>query len=372
VVHGRFTPNETWDPHDPEARGDAHEPEVDHGPTNGRPHAPPYTPPPPPKEESSSQPRWPDPVYVSELSTAGTDIEFLWDGCIAREHLTMLSALPKCGKTTLLGHLLRCTQRGEPFAGRATKECRTLIVSEESTGMWIRRRDLLGLTDHLSVLCRPMLGKPDFGDWADFIRHVEARAIKRCCDLVAFDTLTAFAPWKSENDSADIYATVTPLNRLTKAGLGVLLVHHIGKSDAGEGRAARGSTALAAAMDVLLELRRHKPEDTDDRRRVLKGLGRFEEVPDELVIRLKEDGTGYASEGDRKALAARELAEAILAALPTGPPGATADVIHGDMDQDIRPARSKVGATLLAGAEAGHWQTAGSGRKGDPRRFWRS
>jgi hypothetical protein len=309
-------------------------------------------------------------VYASELSSVGADVDFLWDGCIARGHLTMLSALMKAGKSTFLGHLLRCLQGGDPFVGRATKACRTLVVSEESPALWCRRRDALGLTDQLSVLCRPMLARPNFGDWSEFIGHVEGRAIERHCDLVIFDTISAFAPWKSENDSAEVMGTITPLNRLTRAGLAGLLIHHIGKADQSEGRAARGSTALAGAVDVLLEMRRHKPDDLTDRRRVLSGLGRFDEVPEQLVITLNEDGSGYTAEGDRRALAARELAEAIRGTLPVGPPGTKADDVHKSLPEFGRPRRGDVMTALQKGAAAGQWTSGGTGKRGDPRRFW--
>src|SRR5262249_12416766 len=76
----------------------------------------------------------------------------------------------------------------------------------------------------------------------------------------------------------------------------VRIAHHIEKSDAGEGRAARGSTALAGFVDVMLELRRFRPDCRADRRRVLTGYGRFDEVPGELVIELAADGSGYTAE----------------------------------------------------------------------------
>jgi len=322
-------------------------------------------------ENTVTSPRWPDPVCVSDLTQTAADVEFLWHGCIARRHTTMLSALMKCGKSTFLGHLLRSLQSGEPFAGRATKETRTLVVSEESQSIWIRRRDALELDGHLFVMSRPMLGRPNFGDWSDFLGHIEGRAIERKCDLVVIDTISAFAPWKSENDSAEVMGTMTPLNRLTEAGLGVLVFHHIGKSDGSEGRAARGSTALAGAVDVLLEMRRHKPDVLADRRRVLKGLSRFEETPEEIVVTLREDGGGYDCEGDRRAVAARELNALLLDVLPDESPGLRADQIHELMSTDDRPKRGAVMAALKVGAAAGQWTSAGTGLRGSPMRFWK-
>src|SRR5262245_33911461 len=58
-------------------------------------------------EAARKRARWPDAVYVSELSAEAAAVDFLWEGCVARGHLTLLSALMKAGKSTLLGHFLR-------------------------------------------------------------------------------------------------------------------------------------------------------------------------------------------------------------------------------------------------------------------------
>jgi KaiC/GvpD/RAD55 family RecA-like ATPase len=316
--------------------------------------------------------RWPAPVAVSQLATAVTDIDFLLDGCIARGHLTLLSALMKAGKSTFIGFLLRALQDGTDFIGRATKQCRALVVSEESEWLWIRRRDALGLTDSLSLMCRPMLVKPNFAEWADFVRFVADRAAALKCDLVVIDTTSAFAPWKSENDAAEVQGTLTPLNRLTQAGLAVLLVHHIGKADQSEGRAARGSTALAGAVDIILELRRYRADDADDRRRVLRGMGRFDEIPGEVVIELATDGSGYTAEGDRKAMQARELDDAIIDTLPDDAIKAIkVGEVHELLPADIRPQRSKLATYLLDGSSAGKWGLDGTGKPNNPRKYFR-
>lgn len=320
-------------------------------------------------EPRPSKPRWPLPVPATQLPDTGPAVDWLWEGCLARGHITLISALAKAGKTTFVSHLFRSLQHGAPFLGRETRPTRTLVVSEESEAIWRGRRDALALDDHLHLLCRPMIAKPSVGDWLDFLNHVA-----RCAagfDAVAFDTIAAFAPWRDENDAAEIVTAVTPLNVLTGAGLAVTLFHHHGKADGGEGKAVRGSTALAGAVDIMLELRRFKPDDRDDRRRVLSGMGRFDEIPSEIVIALAEDGTGYSAEGDRKAVRARELAEAIARALPGGPPGATADDIHAELPEDLKPKRGDVMKALRGGADAGTWQSTGTGKPRDPRRFWR-
>lgn len=323
-------------------------------------------------EVKDPESRWPKPLYVTSITSEEGAVNWTWQGCISPGHLTLFSALMKCGKTTFISHLLRALQAGTPFAGRATRETRTMFVSEESKAKWRERRDALGLDDHLSLICRPYLTKPTSEDWRDFIGHVHQWAVRRKCDLVVFDTISHLAPWKDENDAAQVTEALTPLNTLMRDGMGVLLFHHVGKVDGSQGRASRGSTALPAAADILLELRRFKQDDDQDRRRVLSGLGRFDEIPRELVMELSDEGTEYVVTGDRKAVAARELAEIILATLPHGQPGWRADEIHAALPDDVRPKQAAVSKALHDGFEAGTWHRGASGKKGDPFRFWRS
>src|SRR5262245_38495727 len=109
--------------------------------------------------------RWPQAVPITALGGADAEVDWQWYGCLARRHSTLFSALMKCGKSTLLAHLLRSMQQGSHFLGRRTRKCRTLLVSEESQALWRMRRDRLGLDESLHVLCRPMKVKPSFEDW---------------------------------------------------------------------------------------------------------------------------------------------------------------------------------------------------------------
>ena len=118
---------------------------------------------------------------------------------------------------------------------------------------------------------------------------------------------------------------------------------------------------------MLLELRRYKPDDNDDRQRVLSGLGRFDEIPTEIVVMLAEDGSGYSASGDKKAEAAWELRTAILDTLTPEPTGAIE--IHALLPEAGRPRRGDVMKALRAGADAGLWTASGTGKPKDPWRF---
>jgi hypothetical protein len=312
---------------------------------------------------------WPAPVLASDLDNESNKIEWLWNGYIAKRHTTLFSALMKSGKTTLVGHLLKALQTGGTFCGRLVTQCKTLIVSEESKGIWQRRRDLLGLDNSLALLCRPMMVKPTPMDWVDFVLHVQDCASSHKADLVVIDTISTFAPWRNENDTAQQMEAVIPLNYLTQAGFGVSIFHHFGKTDDSEGKASRGSTALASAVDIILEMRRYKPGDLTDRRRTLSGMGRFDEIPSEVILELAADGSGYTAQGDKKTVEADELRELIRGVLPIESPGMTASEVHERLPEGSRSSRGDVSKAL--NAETGSfWQREGTGKKNSPYRFW--
>jgi hypothetical protein len=109
-------------------------------------------------------------------------------------------------------------------------------------------------------------------------------------DLVVLDTISSFWPVQKENDAGEVQSALMPLWQITDAGVATLLVHHLHKSDGGEATASRGSGAPPAFVDVIVELRRHDPNDLKDRRRVLTAVGRFDDTPPELVVELTDQG----------------------------------------------------------------------------------
>ena len=78
------------------------------------------------------------PVPMSEL---GSDepIAWSWQGYLARRHTTLLTGIWKGGKTTALTHLIHLFGKGGEL-GALVEPGRVLVVSEESKGLWVRRR----------------------------------------------------------------------------------------------------------------------------------------------------------------------------------------------------------------------------------------
>jgi hypothetical protein len=207
------------------------------------------------------------------------------------------------------------------------------------------------------------------GEWAAFLAHVLQRAAEFGPGLIVFDTLTNLWPVRSENDAGEVSASLMPLHRITNAGGAVLLVHHLRKGDGKEATGSRGSGALPSTVDTILELRRFDPDSKSDRRRVLTGYGRSEDTPEELVIGLAADGSGYTAKGSREEVAASGLKDAILNVLPHEKPGLTADEIRKALPEAVR-ARYKELLKELHRQVGAEWRREGEGKKGSPYTFW--
>ena len=312
--------------------------------------------------------RFPLPLPLDVLATgpAGGGVPWVWDGYLMRGGVTLLSALPKCGKTTLLSHLFKTLSTGGSFCGRPLVTGRALVVSEESPEVWAERRDRLGLTGCVRLLSRPFFTRPSADDWSAFLLHLANVLAHDPADLVVFDTLADLWPVKDENNATDVQGALQPVRRLAD-GRAVLLVHHLRKSDGGEGTGSRGSGALAGFVDVLVELRRAgRAADPGGAKRVLTAVGRATGVPPEWAVELDEEAGVYRGTdmGDPSALLTEAIRKALFAA---GPEGLTQRAVGEVVPAGLQRGERQLRDTLCAGAAAGDWgKEDRAGRRGGP------
>jgi len=305
------------------------------------------------------------PIPASKLGD-GEQIEWPWHGYLATGFITLLVGLWKGGKTTLVGHLLKCFSSGGDLAG-AVVPAKVLVITEEGSGLWARRRDEVGFGDHVHFHIRPFKTRPTFREWETYVDSVATVVKDGGFNVVIFDTWQAVNPCPDENDAAGTMRAVTPLHGISEEGVAILLVHHPKKGDAGEGQASRGSGALTGFVDIILELRRFNAQEADDRRRKLKSHSRFEETPAEIVIELQHDGyrlvgtTGDANRDDRQKVISDILTD----------DWRTSDDLLGQWPDDTasKPGKRTVEADLRHGFDSGNWDRQGDGKKGDPYRY---
>jgi hypothetical protein len=227
-----------------------------------------------------------DPRLISELSVENYQIDWIWEGYIARGHQTLFSALWKVGKSTLIAQLLKAIQEGKSLAGKETKPVKVLVLSEESEGIWARRKDELDLDLDCWVWCRPIKQKLNYYQWVELLEESADFCEKNDIGLFIIDTLSGFWNVKDENSASEVDAALIPINNLLKKNIAVLLVHHFRKSGGQEGVASRGSGALGSRADILIEFSRLDGSNINDTQRILRAFSRFEETPNEVVIEL--------------------------------------------------------------------------------------
>ncbi|MCC6677884.1 MAG: AAA family ATPase [Phycisphaerales bacterium] len=321
-----------------------------------------------PIEKGSARIEW-DPVPIEDLGPA-VPPDWLWTGFLAKQHITLFVGLWKCGKTTLVTHLLRDLKTGGGLIGTGAGGRKVLLVTEEGPTLWTRRRDDLGLSETVDVLIRPFMTKPDHAAWREFLEHLRALVIARGYDLVVFDTLSNLWPVMNENDAGEVGAALMPLRALSDAGPALMLIHHPRKGGGDEAQATRGSGALPGFVDVIMELGRYAKDDPYDRRRVLKTHSRFEESMPESVIELTD--AGYLVVGDKIQVKQGDRAAVIAGILPEEGSGLTPEEVLDRWTTEPRPGLRSVETDLAAGASGGRWVKTGGGKRGDPFRFRRA
>ncbi len=306
------------------------------------------------------------PIPASQLG-GGESIEWIWEGWVAKGYVTLLVGLWKAGKTTLVAHLLKLLENGGGIAGQIWP-AKAVVIAEEGSRAWARRRNDIGIGDHVHFDIRPFMGKPTKADWQEYVKQIACSVPQHGYGLVVFDTWQTLNPCHDENNSAEMMTALLPLHLITEAGAAVLVVHHPKKGDANEGQASRGSGALPGFVDTIVELRRFNAEQAGDRRRKLKGLGRFDETPSEVVVELGEDGyrtvgtTGEAKRSDRL-----QFIEEIL----TDGESKTPEQVREVWPENgvPRPGLRTVRSDLEAGLVDERWIKEGKGVKGDPCRY---
>lgn len=271
-------------------------------------------------------------LLLSELKEDEENVNWLWEGYLAKGSLTLLSALWKSGKTTLISQLLRCMQFSEDFAGKTTRPCKVVIISEESKNIWARRSADLHIELITWIVPRPLKQKPNLTQWVQLLKNEAVFCKENQVDLVIIDTLSGLWGVKNENDAADVQEALTPLNYLLDQDIAVLLIHHTSKGETRASTSARGSGVLGSSPDILVEFKRNSENNPQSTERVLQSYSRFEETPQEVVIDLV-DGE-YITLGTKSEVSKASKLNYVLSIIPNSPDGLTANEVLNEWDDD--------------------------------------
>ena len=115
--------------------------------------------------------------------------------------LTLLTALWKSGKTTLLAHLLAQRRLGGEFLGLKVAAGHSVVVSEEPQDLWPMRHSQHRFGPELSIVPRPFAGRPTFVEFEQLGAQLIDIREQTGLDLVVFDSLAVFLPSRNENNA---------------------------------------------------------------------------------------------------------------------------------------------------------------------------
>ena len=302
-----------------------------------------------------------------ELANVPAGPEWIWHGYLARGQITLLTGQWKIGKTALLGCLLARLGAGGPLADREVRPGRAIVLTEEGAGLWMGRCRTFGIGDHTAFAFRPLGCRPITEHWKLLTESVARLHRRQPLDLLVIDPLATLWPCRDENNAAGVMDAMEPLRDLAGHMIAVLLVHHPRKERAGGGRESRGSGALAAFVDILIEMHWYARPDAPDRRRRLLAWSRHDATPRQWLVEMTADGTDYVpgsddAPGASLAVTVRRLLES--------EPNLTARELLGRWPPDVAPPRPTVLHRHLSQAvERDQIICTGAGHRYEPYRY---
>ncbi|MFY0406909.1 AAA family ATPase [Solicola sp. PLA-1-18] len=204
------------------------------------------------------------------------------EGLIPSEGGTLIVAMRKTGKTTLILNLVHSLLSGQPFLGRfRTRAVRgrvAILNFEVSAAQAARWADEVGVDPGRLVVVnlrgrRNPLGVPeDRGALAEQLQAFDVES-------VIVDPFGRAYTGASQNDAGEVGAWLAELDRWARADVGasdVILAAHAGWN----GERTRGASALEDWADSIINITR---SESDESVRYLKAMGRDVEVEEDQL-----------------------------------------------------------------------------------------
>lgn len=189
--------------------------------------------------------------------------ESLWGGLIYPEAITQVNAEPGMGKTTFVYNLIVHGVLNRPFLEIGFPKHLKVLNLDFETPEWLKGLKLRNIIpDDIDGLPKDLDFLSDFDiekDFHDLIRL----CLRKKYDVVVFDTQVRGLGLRDENDNSLADFKMGLLRRLCKkTGCAIILIHHTTKSDRKGVYSGRGASAIAGAVDIVVNMESYK-EDED-------------------------------------------------------------------------------------------------------------
>ncbi len=282
-------------------------------------------------------------------------VAWLVDGTLPSGGFSLFVAKPKVGKSTLARNLALAVARGDTFLNRATQKGAVIYLALEEKRSEVKK--------HFQDMGAS--GEEDIYIFAanapvDALSQIRTVVEEKNPVLLIVDPLFRFMRVKDGNDYAQVTAAIEPLMVLARqTGAHVLCVHHAGKGGRDGGDSILGSTAIFAAVDTALILKR------SERYRTISSTQRYGEDLPETVLRF-DVTTRTISLGESKEKEEEQrLAEAIVEFLTSKNEAVT----ELEIDADVEGRRAVRKRALRSLVEAKTIFRDGDGKRGAPFRY---
>jgi hypothetical protein len=302
------------------------------------------------------------------MSESPPETEWIIRPIMAARSVTLLAGTPKFGKSEYAIAMASAIIHGTKFCGHyPASRGPVLYMTEMSPAVlapYLVRHHLYESDQlHIATDTSMMIAG---AHWEDGITGAIETAIEVGSKTVIIDTFSKIADLigEQENSSGAINEKMKALALAKEAGLGVMLVHHTGKS--GEGvDAIRGSSSIAGEVDHIILVRKPEGGYSDQRVRIVEYVGRLG-INETRSIRLEEDYT-YQDLGLGIKRKIDEVEQAILDMLPSAEGIAMS---REEMNDTLQYPDTTMKRALNKMVEDEMISVRGRGTKTDPYRYW--
>jgi hypothetical protein len=201
---------------------------------------------------------------------------------LIHEGPTVLYGRPKAGKSYLALSLAVSLMTETPWLGSKVREQRRVAywgLDPVQTGETKRRANEIPGLNNLMFCSLPP--GPEPAEWRSHSADLERIGI----DYLIIDNLTRLMPGKSVRDDDLVTPVLTNIDFMTRAGIGVLLIHHAGKpgEDGNPKTSPLGATAIEAWGRHFLRADAVKDRNTGEVSRTLHSYGNDLSVPEKII-----------------------------------------------------------------------------------------
>ncbi|MBI4558214.1 MAG: AAA family ATPase [Candidatus Hydrogenedentes bacterium] len=283
------------------------------------------------------------------------DTEFLVDQMLPSGGSSILVAKPKVGKSTFARQLALDIARGSPFLNRKTMPGPVIYLALEEKRSEVRKHfAAMGASGDEDIFIHCATAPENA------LTQVREIAIEKKAVVIVIDTLFKLVRVRDGNDYASVTTALEPIHTLAReTGTHVVVVHHLGKGDRPGGDGVLGSTAILAAFDTAILLRRDGPY------RTIETIQRYGDNIPETILNF-DPHRRTTSLGESKEVDERKRFKAAIKNYLTGQSEA---VTEADIKDEVQGRNKMKSLALRELVRDGMVNRIGKGGKTDPFRY---